>query len=138
MITNYTQRNTSKAMFIDDDHATNVYHSINAKEAELAQEVATHTNAVAALTELRNTPKEAFPAYLFVDINMPSMSGHEFMTELRKLEGYDPQQTCVVFVTSSLSMKDVVLADENKVDQYKWKPLAPADFAELRNCAKMN
>lgn len=128
------QTDIKSAMFIDDDQATNLLHRIAAENVRLADDIITHTSATSALDELRDTPKNEFPAFLFVDVNMPNMDGHSFMGELKKLDGYDPKQTCVVFVTGSLSMKDVVLADENEVHCYKWKPLSRNDFMELRGC----
>ena len=129
-----TQVRTNSAMFIDDDAATNVIHRIAAQNVRLADDISTHTSAAAALEELKFTPRSEFPSFLFVDVNMPSMNGHDFMQQLKKLNGYDPKQTCVVFVTGSLDMKDVVLADENEVHCYKWKPLTRNDFMELRGC----
>lgn len=134
MYTVNTQSCTRTAMFIDDDQATNVLHCIGAQNVRLADSISTHTSATAALEELKFTPKEEFPSFLFVDVNMPGINGHEFMNELKKLKSYNPKHTCVVFVTGSLDIKDVVLADENDVHCYKFKPLTRNDFMELRGC----
>ena len=96
-------------MFIDDDQATNVLHCIGAQNVRLADYITTHTNATDALEELRFANNAEFPSFLFVDVNMPGVNGHEFMDELKKLKGYDPKQTCVVFVTGSLDIKDMVI-----------------------------
>lgn len=134
MKTTRTISRIKSAMFIDDDAATNMLHLMAAQNVRLAEDLSTHTSATAALEELKYTPTEEFPSFLFVDVNMPRVSGHDFMSELKTFKGYDPQQTCVVFVTGSLDIKDVILADENEVHCYKFKPLTRNDFMELRGC----
>lgn len=129
-----TQLHTKTAMFIDDDQATNVLHCIGAQNVRLADSISTHTSATLALEELKYTPESEFPSFLFVDVSMPGVNGHEFMDGVKKLKGYDPKQTCVVFVTGSLDIRDMVMADENDVHCYKFKPLTQNDFLELRGC----
>lgn len=121
-----------QAMFIDDDQATNTLHTVVARSVNFADDLCTHTSATEALEELRRTPSEEFPSYLFVDVNMPQMDGHQFMQSLKKMDGYDEQRTQVIFLTGSLDIKDVVRADENDVKHYHWKPLKAEDLLEIK------
>jgi CheY-like chemotaxis protein len=118
MRTSVVKANTIHAMFIDDDAATNMLHIIAAQNVKLADETTAHTSAVDALDELKHTPTDDFPSYIFVDVNMPQMNGHEFMTALKSGTHYNPDETCVIFLTGSLDIKDLVRADENEVKRY--------------------
>lgn len=60
------------------------------------------------------------PFFILLDINMPRMNGHEFLRNLRKLEG---ECDSVVFMfTTSDSALDVSEAYKNKVNGYIVKP----------------
>lgn len=113
-----------KVVFIDDDDATNAYHSALAKEYNLAETMEFYTSAESALTALAAiTDKHAFPELIFVDINMPKMDGHEFASELQKMPGYNEKRTCIALLTNSRDIRDVITADQNMVEHYYWKPL---------------
>lgn len=123
----------SRAFFIDDDTATNMLHYIAAQDLRLADDIQLFTSAFAALQTLRCMDASDFPEYIFVDVNMPAMNGHDFMNELKSIKNYDPSKTCVIFVTGSLKAEDMVKADQNEVRCYKWKPLSRHDLMEIRN-----
>jgi DNA-binding response OmpR family regulator len=111
-------------MFVDDDEATNAFHKALSADFGLAEHVLIHSRADTALQELSQiTDKNEFPELIFVDINMPKLSGHEFSLAVQKLKAYDSSRTCIALLTNSKDIKDVIKADENLVECYYWKPL---------------
>lgn len=119
-------------MFVDDDMATNALNIIAAKKAKLADHFSAYDSASEALEDLERLTQDEFPHYLFVDVNMPELDGHRFMTALKTTTAYNPERTIVVFLTGSLDIKDVVRADDNEVKYYHWKPLKLQDLEELK------
>ncbi len=113
-----------RVMFIDDDEATLKFHEALAKDLNLAETIESFHNAKDALEVLKVIEdKYDFPELIFVDINMPKTSGHEFTNEVQDMPGFNANRTCVALLTNSKDIRDVIQADENSVEYYYWKPL---------------
>lgn len=69
------------------------------------------------------------PALILLDINMPRMSGLEFLAEIRK----DKQlhHLSIVVLTTSDEEKDIVKAYNFNVSGYILKPIEPENFFEI-------
>jgi len=114
-----------KLFFIDDDHATNVYHKIIVQRADICDEAIFFDNAETALEayiELKKDPETILPEYIFLDINMPIMDGWQFIAEFKRLE-INTQQV-IIMLTTSLSSSDKQKADQFGFVQDFWnKPM---------------
>jgi CheY-like chemotaxis protein len=76
-------------------------------EALEAVSVATYTSIHDPVEALRKlTLKEIIPDVIFLDLNMPIMSGLEFLTEIKKKEGIK-EIPIIIFSTSQL--EDIIL-----------------------------
>ena len=114
----------NKVLFIDDDEYTIAYYKVLSKDFNLAKESLFFTDATVALKHLESIVNEyEFPDLILVDINMPQLDGHEFVTTVMEMPQHHQQRTAIVFLTSSKEMTDIVKADENQVEHYYWKPL---------------
>ncbi|MEM6677423.1 MAG: response regulator [Pseudomonadota bacterium] len=98
---------------------------------ESANKIERVTDGAAALSFLRSMySAESDATYiLLVDINMPVMSGHEFVSVLRR----DPilHKLVVFMLTTSKDPMDISLAYGNHVAGYIVKERAGDDFLEL-------
>lgn len=108
-----------------EDEAMDVRHFRRlAKKHDLSNPIEVFENGDAALEFLRKskTGKNCQPILLLTDINMPGMTGHELIEEIR----HDPTlQHMVVFVVSTSDLEtDIVRAYSNRVAGYIVKDAA--------------
>lgn len=121
-----------KLFFIDDDHATNVYHKIIVKRADICEEAVFFDSAEKALekyVELKEDPTAILPEYIFLDINMPIMDGWQFIEEFERLK-INTQQV-IIMLTTSLSSSDKQKAANFEFVQGFWNK--PMNVETLRN-----
>jgi len=109
------------AILIDDDEATNVYHDIIVQEADIVEEYQIFDSAIDALEFLKK--QEQAPDFIILDINMPRMTGWEFLEEYKKLEqATNPPK--VIILTTSLGAFDKKQAEDHPlVSGFRQKPL---------------
>jgi len=94
-------------VMVEDDPVTNIFHEIILKEADVCEEYRFYESPVEALEFFRKEVKSGnviVPSILFLDINMPEISGWEFLDELLNLKIDDVP--VVIMLTTSLSSSD--------------------------------
>jgi twitching motility two-component system response regulator PilG len=72
--------------------------------------------------------KDYQPDMVFTDLNMPKLTGNNFMALMRKAEGF--QKTPLMVMTSKQGVNDVALAKVQGADNYILKPLDPKTIRE--------
>lgn len=106
-----------KIVLIDDDPiSTFVTEKLISKNIRIPHQIYKYDNAVNALKELENIN----PNYLFLDLNMPEMTGWDF------LEEFDPGKSKpeVYILSSSVDERDIDKArNYSLVKKYLSKPL---------------
>ncbi len=129
-MTNKNQR-LNCILLIDDDEATNFYHTII-----LEEETEVHIQAVSSAKEgldfllgkgvHENTPK---PGLIFLDINMPGKNGWDFLAEYNELSKDIHDRAVVTILTTSVNPDDRDKAAEFPVvKEFVNKPLTPEVF----------
>lgn len=117
-------------VLVDDSEADNVFHEIMIRRAGFSGEVLIFTSGHEAL-EFFRTGDLSKPTCIFLDINMPLMSGFEMAEEAAPLIG-DKPSLVLVMLTSSGSPADWNRARSMKVIQgYVTKPLTATKVGEL-------
>ena len=87
-------------------------------------------DAVEALSYLIPMPKHgAVPDFIFIDINMPKLSGIELLGKISECEVY--QKTKLVMLTSSQDQQDVLASYQFRSDYYVIKPIKPKALAAM-------
>lgn len=94
-------------VMIDDDPVTNVFHEIILKEADICENYRFYESPIEALNFFKDEVKSGrviIPSILFLDVNMPEISGWEFLDELLNIKINDIP--VVIMLTTSLSAND--------------------------------
>jgi CheY-like chemotaxis protein len=93
---------------IDDFEMVNLMHGILLRKLGQEDNVKPFTNPELALDELRSKMGKLGPTLIILDINMPEMSGFEFLDLIASAEF--PDNIDIIIVSSSISEKDKDLA----------------------------
>lgn len=111
---------------IDDDPINNLLCSMSIKKSVPDADVITFTEGGIGLDFIKSNFKDpnGGTAILFLDINMPTMSGWEFMDEFQNVEPVIKDQVFIYILSSSVSQVDKDKAKNHPdVIDYIEKPL---------------
>jgi len=121
----------SKIYLIDDVELVNLMHLVLLRKLGLEDKVISFTDPEKALDHLRFQETNSEPILILLDINMPVMTGFEFL-EFMLLEKF-PSNIDVVIVTSSIYYEDRILAETYPqfVKDFVSKPLGAEKLSKL-------
>lgn len=109
------------------------------KEVNFSDTILEYNNGQEALEELsqRSQAKELMPEVIFLDLNMPIMSGWEFLEEFKKLPIPNEKRIIIYIVSSSVDPRDLErVKDFKQVDKYILKPVTPNDLEAVLGATK--
>ncbi|MBS4040945.1 MAG: response regulator [Flavobacteriales bacterium] len=120
----------AKVLIIDDDPGVLFLHELIVTETHLSVNPTTFTNAEDALNHLLPIDVNTSRILIFLDINMPKVSGWDFLEILKvKIQNADIK---VVMVTSSLSVSERERSKEYKIVIDYWeKPMEDIQVNKL-------
>lgn len=111
------------AIIIDDNPGIAFLHELILKESHFADRIDTFDKALPALQFLEDFDQSLKPVVIFLDINLPVMSGWDFLDELKKMKHKGP--VFVVMATASINRSDRTKAGlYQSVIEYVEKPLS--------------
>ncbi|MBC7922392.1 MAG: response regulator [Ferruginibacter sp.] len=120
-------------LLVDDDEISNMLTAMKVNELAMTERVAAVTSGQQALdyciAHCLTPAADSCPDLILLDINMPGMSGFEFLEKLNQLGC--PRLPKVVVLTTSSSPRDVERARSLKVTGYIDKPLTPEKLFPL-------
>lgn len=122
----------NKIVFIDDDIPTNEYHKFIVKKADVSRDSLFFTTAESALAYLSDiSTKYDFPDLIFIDINMPGMSGHEFIDAVRGLPNFNTNRTVLAYLATTMTNNDVSTYAANGMQYYYFKTITAVSLCKI-------
>jgi response regulator RpfG family c-di-GMP phosphodiesterase len=111
---------------IDDDSINNFLNKMLIQQYDRSIRVSEHLDGIYALNWLEKTIRNGgeIPSIILLDINMPIMSGWEFLNELKKTEFPKDLKIHIYILSSSVYPKDVERANkDSNIMGFLSKPL---------------
>lgn len=121
------KKKLSCILLVDDDEATNYIHTMIITQADCANTVKSVMSGFEALEYLNAEEDGEYPQpeFIFLDINMPGMSGWEFLEEYDKLPEEKRGDIVIVMLTTSLNPDDAEKAKNIQIIRgFQNKPLS--------------
>jgi DNA-binding NarL/FixJ family response regulator len=128
-------RNEYSIIIIDDDPISNLLTEVRIKSVYNQKLIRSFTNpleGIAAIEKLVEAPEPA-GIIVFLDINMPELSGWDVLDKLLPiLKASAGNMTRIYMLSSSIDINDKIRAAKNMyVSGYFEKPLNTSDFSDL-------
>ncbi len=128
------KRKLNCILLIDDDEPTNYIHERIIEEVGCTEKIVAIQSARQALDFLKSKTDGAYPQpdLIFLDINMPAMTGWGFLEKYRELDKDQQGRVIIVMLTTSLHPDDERKAQSiPEVNRYFIKPLSPEMLQEI-------
>lgn len=112
-------------LLVDDDKFINLFHTKVVERSGLSVSVKAITNVSDAIAYLAEDElAEVRPNIIFLDINMPGLTGWDFMAMYARLEDRYKANVVVVMLTTSLNPDDYKRAQlDSNIVEFLHKPL---------------
>ena len=117
---------------IDDDQVNNLICKTMLNEESWVSDIMEFTESKEAFEKLKVLPKSDYPEAILLDINMPGLSGWQFLEKANsELSGFQLDSSpCIILLTSSIDESDEVKADEHPM--VKGMLSKPLDLARMK------
>jgi CheY-like chemotaxis protein len=117
-------------MIVDDTPLDRLIFEDMARKSDFAETVVKMGNGLEAINYLKANP-DSIPDLIFLDIQMPTLNGIEFLAEYEKIPGIIRKKS-IVILTSSLNETDRQATENNPyVIRYINKPLSMKTLQEF-------
>ena len=118
-------------LLIDDDSEDNYFHQMTIDEMNITELVEVALNGFAALDYLKKE-NQTPPELVFLDINMPKMSGWEFLAAHAALDESQKAKVIVIMISSATNPEDIKRAAQfQETITFSSKPLTESALTKI-------
>ena len=117
-------------LLIDDDATNNFLTERLFQRLNVADQVLVAETGQQAL-DLLTAPGAPAPALLLLDLNMPGLSGAEFLARYQAQPPAPAARPVIVVLTTSTNQQDLTLIKQLRIDGLVTKPLTETKLAHL-------
>ncbi|WP_422358798.1 response regulator [Reichenbachiella sp.] len=115
-------------LLIDDDVPTNFIHEVILKKTNKFKQI----HSVLSASEALNYLQIKRPNLIFLDINMPALSGWDFIDQFRSLPLEQKEEIVIVMVSTSMDPKDRQRAEVcNEIQEFVSKPISVEKIEDI-------
>lgn len=129
------KKKLNSILLVDDDKDCNFFHQRLINKMNCVDTINVVKDGREALDFLNSVPnnKPLKPDIIFLDLNMPRMTGWEFLEEYEKLEHEKKAKIIIVMLATSLHTGDVERVEkyQNIINGYKTKYLDEKTMNEI-------
>jgi CheY-like chemotaxis protein len=114
----------SSVLLVDDDSTNNFLNELLLKRLDVAEQILVSESGTQAL-ELLSDPANLHnePALILLDVDMPGLSGVQFLEAYRQLPQGQRSATVVIMLTTTMDASDLGRLDELGIAGLVSKPL---------------
>ena len=123
-------------LIIEDDEVSSVLLQFLIEDVLVPQLITIKSDGEEALTYLEERKKTSniFPQLIFLDLNMPNLSGYEFVDLYEAKFSRLFPDTRLVVLTSSMREKDRKIAEQHpSISRFFHKPLDEKQLTTIKN-----
>ena len=109
-------------LLIDDDQTNNFLNELLIKKLDVTERVLVAESGTEALSLLASNAPDV-PDLILLDVNMPGMSGIQFLEAYQQLPAEQRGATVIVMLTTTMDARDLGRLDELSIAGLVSKPL---------------
>lgn len=115
-------------LLVDDDVPTNFIHEVILKKTNRFKQI----HSVLSASEALNYLEAKRPNLIFLDINMPALSGWDFIDQFRSLPIDQKEDIVIVMVSTSMDPKDRQRAEVcTEIQEFVSKPISVEKIEDI-------
>jgi response regulator of citrate/malate metabolism len=119
-------------LLVDDDDTTNFLHQLAIQKSEATEHIEVAETVDDAIAYLSEQNTETWPDLIFLDLNLPGLSGWDFMEEYQTLSRRSNRSSVIVVLTASVNRDDEFLALKTiGINNFRVKPLTKDMLDEI-------
>jgi CheY-like chemotaxis protein len=113
----------SSVLLVDDDSTNNFLNELLFKSLSVTNHLLVAESGAQALRLLTPSDGAQEPALILLDVNMPGMSGIQFLEAYQQLPAAQHGATVVIMLTTTMDARDLARLDELSIAGLVSKPL---------------